>query len=118
MWSTKKNENTEKAGLEAPAKVRYSRYYEHDGALRAYANRAMLLAFLCVPATMLALGFAVYVRLQPPTVIRVDEDVKRLWLAREDRNCRSRKVQGPRQRNSSGAHSCACFLNVICPSLP
>lgn len=57
---------------ELPEKLRYSRYYEHDGALRAYANRAMLLAFLCVPATLVALGFAVYVRLQPPTVIRVD----------------------------------------------
>lgn len=57
---------------ELPEKLRYNRYYEHDGALRAYANRAMLLAFLCVPATLVALGFAVYVRLQPPTVIRVD----------------------------------------------
>src|SRR5713226_10399145 len=74
MWSKKKDENTEKAGPEAPEKARYSRYYEHDGALRAYANRAMLLAFLCVPTAMLALGFAVYVRLQPPTVIRVDEN--------------------------------------------
>ena len=42
--------------------------------LRAYANRAMVLAFLCVPTTMLALAFAAYVRLQPPTVIRVDEN--------------------------------------------
>ena len=57
---------------EGPEKLRYSRYYEHDGALRAYANRAMILAFLCVPTTLLALGFAVYVRLQPPTVVRVD----------------------------------------------
>ena len=72
MWLKKsKDKNKEDTG--APEKVRYSRYYEHDGALRAYANRAMALAFLCVPATMLALGFAVYVRLQPPTVIRVDE---------------------------------------------
>jgi hypothetical protein len=55
-----------------PEKLRYSRYYEHDGALRAYANRAMILAFLCVPTALLALGFAVFVRLQPPTVIRVD----------------------------------------------
>lgn len=70
MW-LKKNKDKEDTG--APEKVRYSRYYEHDGALRAYANRAMALAFLCVPATMLALSFAVYVRLQPPTVIRVDE---------------------------------------------
>jgi hypothetical protein len=64
-------EKTEK-DMQAPEKLRYSRYYEHDGALRAYANRAMILAFLCVPTAMLALGFAVYVRLQPPTVIRVD----------------------------------------------
>lgn len=71
MW-LKRKQASEKA--DAPEKLGYSRYYEHDGALRAYANRAMILAFLCVPATMLALGFAVYVRLQPPTVIRVDEN--------------------------------------------
>lgn len=55
-----------------PDKLRYSRYYEHDGALRAYANRAMLLAFLCVPTALIAISLAAYVRLQPPTVIRVD----------------------------------------------
>ncbi|MBI3477318.1 MAG: hypothetical protein HY010_16420 [Acidobacteria bacterium] len=71
MW-LKKSKN--KKDMDTPEKLRYSQYYEHDGALRAYANRAMMLAFLCVPATMLALGFAVYVRLQPPTIIRVDED--------------------------------------------
>ena len=70
MWF-KRNKEQE---AELPEKLSYSRYYEHDGALRAYANRAMLLAFLCVPATLLALGFAVYVRVQPPTVIRVDEN--------------------------------------------
>ncbi|HET9281201.1 MAG TPA: hypothetical protein VFR24_04500 [Candidatus Angelobacter sp.] len=59
---------------ELPEKLRYSRYYEHDGALRAYANRAMLLALLTIPTTLLAVVFAVYVRLQPPTVIRVDEN--------------------------------------------
>jgi hypothetical protein len=74
MWS--KNGKDSKAVNETtvPDKLRYSRYYEHDGALRAYANRAMLLAFLCVPTTLLAVAFAVYVRLQPPTVIRVDEN--------------------------------------------
>jgi len=71
MWWEKRSEAKDEP--EVPEKLSYSRYYEHDGALRAYANRAMLLAFLCVPATMLALGFAVYVRVQPPTVIRVDE---------------------------------------------
>ncbi|HEY2114184.1 MAG TPA: hypothetical protein VGJ51_03800, partial [Candidatus Angelobacter sp.] len=72
MWSKNgKDENAANA-VKAPEKLRYSRYYEHDGALRAYANRAMVLAFLCIPTTLLALAFAVYVRLQPPTVIRVD----------------------------------------------
>src|SRR5690242_8487027 len=57
---------------QAPEKLRYSRYYEHDGALRAYANRAMMLAMLCVPITLISVALAAYVRLQPPTVIRVD----------------------------------------------
>jgi hypothetical protein len=69
MW-LKKTQPKEKE--ETPEKLRYSRYYEHDGALRAYANRAMLLALICVPTTLLAVALAAYVRLQPPTVIRVD----------------------------------------------
>ena len=69
MWLKKTDTKTRK---EAPEKVHYSRYYEHDGALRAYANRAMLLAFICVPTALLAIALAAYVRLQPPTVIRVD----------------------------------------------
>ena len=71
MWLKRKNSSKE---ADAPEKLRYSRYYEHDGILRAYANRAMVLAFLCVPTTMLAVAFAVYIRLQPPTVIRVNEN--------------------------------------------
>jgi len=70
MWLTRKKPAEES---DAPEKLWYGRYYEHDGALRAYANRAMMLAFFCIPITMLSLAFAVYVRLQPPTVIRVDE---------------------------------------------
>src|ERR1700736_1172747 len=57
---------------EAPEQARYSRYYEHDGMLRAYANRSMVLALLFGTIAMGSLAFAVYVRLQPPTVIRVD----------------------------------------------
>ena len=71
MW-LRKNNHDEQSRL--PEKLNYSRYYEHDGALRAYANRAMLLAFISVPATLVAMGFAVYVRVRPPTVIRVDEN--------------------------------------------
>jgi len=62
----------ESLDTDRPEKLRYSRYYEHDGALRAYANRSMILAFLCVPTTLLAVAFAIHVRLQPPTVVRVD----------------------------------------------
>jgi hypothetical protein len=69
MWRKKKDSREKDV---APEKLQYSRYYEHDGALRAYANRAMLLAFVCVPTTLVAVVLAAYVRLQPPTVIRVD----------------------------------------------
>ena len=57
-----------------PERIRYTKYYEHDGMLRAYANRAMLLAMLFAVIAMSSLGFAIYVRVQPPTVVRVDED--------------------------------------------
>jgi len=52
----------------------YTRYYEHDGMLRAYANRAMFLAIMFAVIAFGSLGFAIYVGTQPPTVIRVDKD--------------------------------------------
>ena len=58
--------------MESPEQLRYSRYYEHDGALRAYSNRAMIFAVISSITTLVALGFAMHVRLQPPTVIRID----------------------------------------------
>ena len=57
--------NGDNAALSAP------KYYELDGSLRANANRAWLLAFLTIPIALLAIGFAVFVRIQPPTVIRI-----------------------------------------------
>ena len=57
-----------------PESLRYTRYYEHDGMLRAYANRSMALAMIFGLIAMASLGFAIYVRLQPPTVIRVDKE--------------------------------------------
>jgi type IV secretory pathway TrbF-like protein len=54
--------------------IAYTKYYEHDGMLRAYANRAMYSAMLFGVIALAALGFAIYVRIQPPTVIRVDKD--------------------------------------------
>jgi len=42
--------------------------------LRAYANRAMLLAMCFAVIATASLGFAIYVRVQPPTVVRVDAE--------------------------------------------
>jgi hypothetical protein len=59
--------------IEMPEKAQFTRYYEHDGMLRAYANRAMFLASFFGVIALAALGFAIYVRIQPPTVIRINE---------------------------------------------
>jgi len=53
------------------AAIARPKYYEMDGALRANANRAWLLAFLTIPIALVATGFAIFVRMQPPTVIRI-----------------------------------------------
>jgi type IV secretory pathway TrbF-like protein len=66
--------NREKRQEEVAEIARYTKYYEHDGMLRAYANRAMFLALLFGIVAFASLGFAIYVRIQPPTVIRVDKD--------------------------------------------
>jgi len=42
--------------------------------LRAYANRAMVLAILFAVVAMTSLGLAIFVRIQPPTVVRVDQN--------------------------------------------
>lgn len=47
------------------------KYYEIDGARLANANRAWLLAFLMAILAVVAIGFAIMVRLKPPTVIRI-----------------------------------------------
>ena len=57
-----------------PERARYTKYYEHDGQLRAYANRSMLMAGFFGVIALVSLGFAIYVRLQPVTVIRVSAD--------------------------------------------
>jgi hypothetical protein len=67
---------------EGPEKQRFTRYYEHDGALRSYANRAMVLAFACAATALVAVVLAAYVRLQPPTVVRVDANGKAAVLGK------------------------------------
>jgi type IV secretory pathway TrbF-like protein len=65
---------TDKKSIANPEILAYAKYYEHDGMLRAYANRAMYSAMLFGVIALSSLGFAIYVRIQPPTVIRVDKD--------------------------------------------
>jgi type IV secretory pathway TrbF-like protein len=63
-----------KSLAQRPEIASYTKYYEHDGLLRAYANRAMLLAMIFGLIALTSLAFAIYVRLEPPTVIRVDKN--------------------------------------------
>ena len=71
MFNPMKNVETSQP---VPEQARYTKYYEHDGQLRAYANRSMLMAGLFGVIALVSLGFAIYIRLQPPTVIRVSSD--------------------------------------------
>jgi len=66
---------------QVPEIAHYTKYYEHDGMLRAYANRSMVLAMIFGVLALGSLGFAIYVRIQPPTVIRVDKDGNAIELA-------------------------------------
>lgn len=72
MFGSKKT--AREVDRESSERLHYTKYYEHDGALRAYANRAMVLAGAMTLLAFLSLGFAVYVRMQPPTIIRVSVD--------------------------------------------
>ena len=53
-------------------KVREPKFYEMDGALRAYANRSLVIAGVMGLITLTAVVGFLCVRLQPPTVIKVD----------------------------------------------
>lgn len=61
-----------KTRAELPERAQLAKYYEMDGALRAYANRMAVLGILCGSVAVVSLGLFAYVRLQPPVVIRVD----------------------------------------------
>jgi hypothetical protein len=47
------------------------KYYEMDGARLANANRAWLLAFVMAALAIVAVGFAIAVRMRPPTVVTI-----------------------------------------------
>src|SRR3984885_11781317 len=54
-----------------PKKIGYTKYFEHDGALRAYANRMMWFGISAVLISFVLALLVFYVRVQPPTVIRI-----------------------------------------------
>ncbi|HEY4051862.1 MAG TPA: VirB8/TrbF family protein [Acidobacteriaceae bacterium] len=63
-----------KASAEAEASTSVlgkPRYYEENGAIKANSNKAWVLAFLTIPIALMSMFIAAMVRLQPPTVIRI-----------------------------------------------
>ena len=47
------------------------KFYEMDGALRAYSNRSMVLAGIMGLVALIAVAGFLFVRMEPPTVIRI-----------------------------------------------
>jgi hypothetical protein len=73
------------------AAIARPKYYEMDGALRANANRAWLLAFLTIPIALVAIGFAsqsqirhIETSLNHLTVLEFGESVTTLAIADAD----------------------------------
>ena len=54
-----------------PEKTAYTKYYEHDGALRAYSNRMLWFGIFAIVIALVLALLVFYVRMQPPTVIRI-----------------------------------------------
>lgn len=57
-----------------PDKLGYTKYFEHDGALRAYANRMLWFGISAILISFVLALLLFYVRVQPPTVIRIASD--------------------------------------------
>ena len=55
----------------APDKVAYTKYYEHDGALRAYSNRMLWFGIAASGISFVLALLFFWQRVQPPTVIRI-----------------------------------------------
>jgi hypothetical protein len=62
--------------IKAKSKVKNEtpRFYEMDGALRAYSNRSIVLAGVMGLVSLVAVVGFLFVRMEPPTVIRVNSE--------------------------------------------
>ena len=69
-----------------PRRLGYTKYFEHDGALRAYANRMMWFGISAVLISFVLALLLFYVRVQPPTVIRIAGERRRNSRQRRDHN--------------------------------
>lgn len=58
--------------IKTPHPGKEPKFYEMDGALRAYANRSLVIAGGAILTALVAASGFVFVRMQPPTVIKVD----------------------------------------------
>jgi len=50
------------------------KFYEMDGALRAYSNRSLVLAGIMSLVALISVAGFLFVRMEPPTVIRIGSD--------------------------------------------
>jgi hypothetical protein len=60
--------------MRSKANVKVPKFYEMDGALRAYSNRSAVSAILMGLVALVAVVGFLFARLEPPTVIRVNKD--------------------------------------------
>jgi len=84
-----------------PSLSKQPKYYEADGALRAYANISVWAAVIAGVVALVAVAIMIFMRIQPPTVIRVLADRRGDcnwfgWLPQND------DVAGRSERNSGG----------------
>lgn len=108
------------ARMATPEQLRYTKYYEHNGLLRAYANRAWLATVIFGLIALGSFAFAVYVRLQPPTVIRIDSEGTatvvgggRTASARFPSLSLHKRLRKRLPRTSKAKQSCVIFSSTI-----
>jgi hypothetical protein len=97
MFGTKKKQRSA-----LPEKQQLTKYYEMDGALRAYANRMALLGMTCGVFALGTLALFAYVRLQPPVVIRVDNSGEATVVGGDTVKVGSNGLMGLLQVSASG----------------
>ena len=109
-----------RARTDLPERVQYTKYYEHDGMLRAYANRAMVLAILFAVIAMSSwvLRFMFAFSLQPSSAWTRRETPPR-WAVAQNRETSRRAsslLSQQRRRlqpNLRPRPLCAGFLKTI-----